>query len=331
MGNMNLLIFGGTGFLGTNIAIKAIERGYTVTAFDSFIRPGSEHNIILLNRLGVEIIRGDIRNQEDFKLLTKRPDSIIHLAAQVGISLSLKYPVMDYEINATGTLNVLEYARTHGNIPVVYASTNKVFSGVNKQKIVEKETRYEFRDIIGISEEHPLIGGQHTPYGLSKLVGALYCKEYFHTYGLPVVINHMSCLYGLYQSGHADQGWIDFIMKCIMKDGKVNVYGDGKQIRDLLWCEDIAELYLTQIERINEIAGEEFAVGGGQSNTMSLLEAIAYVEKLEGIKADITFGEWRAADQKVFYADISKARRLLGWEPKVSPEEGIKQMYEANK
>ena len=323
-----LLIFGGAGFLGTNIALMAVKRGYSVVVFDSFVRSGSENNIKTLIDAGVEIIRGDIRNKQDFNLIDKMPDVIINLAAQVGISLSLQYPLMDYEINATGTLNILEFAREMGNVPVIYASTNKVFADVNKERIIEKDSRYEFKDIVGINEKNSLIGGQHTPYGLSKLVGALYCKEYFHTYKLPVVINHMSCLYGFHQSGNSSQGWIDFIMKCIMRDGKVNVYGDGKQIRDLLWCEDIAELYLAQVEKVNEIAGEEFAVGGGQRNTMSLLEAITYGEEISGIKAEITFGEWRAADQKVFYADISKAKELLGWEPKVSPRQGIKRMYE---
>lgn len=328
---MKILIFGGCGFLGTNIALEAIRRGHTVTAFDSLTRSGSERNIRVLEKAGVEIIRGDIRDREDFRSIQDVPDVIMHLAAQVGIFLSLAEPELDFNVNALGTINVLEFARTMGNIPVIYASTNKVFAGVNQLPIIESATRYDFVDVKGIPEFFPMLGGQHTPYGLSKLVGALYCKEYFYTYKLPTVVNHMSCLYGYFQSGRLDQGWIDFILKCILKDGSVTVFGDGKQVRDLLWCEDVANLYVTQAEQIDKIAGQEFSIGGGKEYTLSVLEAIKYCIELTGKQADIVFKPWREADQRVYYADATKAELLLNWKPTVDPKEGIKRMYEQYK
>lgn len=318
---MKLFITGIAGFLGTNIALLAKERGYDVEGVDNFSRFGVEENALILKDKGVQIFHGDVRDP-----LKIDADVIIHLAAQVGVRESIEKPVFDFSVNVKGTLNVLE-AAIERNIPVIYASTNKVFTQVNSLSLTEEDTRYSFMYQKTGIDEYASMRGKHTPYGLSKLTAASYCLEYFYTYNLPTVVNHMSCLYGYYQQGIEDQGWVNYLMKCVLS-GKATIYGDGKQVRDLLWCKDIAELYLLQAENIDRVKGEEFVIGGGQQNTMSVIEAIRYLEKLSGKTVDITYKDWRSADQKVFYADLAKIQKYLPWKPTVSPEEGIRLMYE---
>jgi len=356
---MTILITGGAGFIGTNICLEAIKRGYKVIAMDSFIRPKSEENIPILQEAGVEILRGDVRQMVDFHR-SPVPDAIIHLAGNPGIPWSIRWPVYDFQVNAQGTLNVLEYARVMGvqmnkKIPVIYASTNKVYTDlINEIPLEEKEKRYEWNllDLMvfkyiagkprplwiggvtkkGINETFPLDGFgkyHHSPYGTSKLAGDLYCQEYFHAFEIPVVINRMSCIYGYYQKGVQDQGWIDhFIRRIAFGNGKLNFFGDGKQVRDMLWGEDVARLYLDELESMEKVKGQIFNIGGGPENTMSLIEAVEYIEKISGKKAEIEYHDWRPADQRVYISDISKVKRILGWEPKISPREGIKKIYD---
>lgn len=345
--SMKLLITGGCGFIGTNIALEAVKRGHDVVAFDSLIRPGTEGNIPVLQKAGVEIVRGDVRNPEDFERLDGI-EAIIHLAGNPGIPWSIKWPVYDYNVNATGTLNVLEYSRHNGKIPVIFASTNKTYSDIiNTVPIFESATRYEwdqkslidplmsigFNPLFGLNESFPTEGyGKypHSPYGKSKLTADHYCQEYYHVYDIPTVVNRMSCIYGYYQQGVEDQGWIDFFVRQLVNgDGKINIYGDGKQVRDMLWGEDVAKLYLTELENIDDVAGEVFNVGGGYLNTCSLNEAIGIIEKETGNKADITYCDWRHADQRIYISDTRKAQSVLDWEQKVNPTEGIKKMIEA--
>lgn len=340
---MKILITGGCGFIATNTAIEAIRRGYKVTAFDSFIRKGSEENVPILEKRGATIFRGDVRNPEDFERLEEKYDAIVHFAGNPGIPWSIAHPYYDFQVNALGTVNVLEYARTHGNIPVIYASTNKCYSDmVNDIPLKEKDTRYEWdqppggwMDGVtskGINEFFPTDGFQrypHSPYGCSKLTGDTYCQEYFHTYGTPVVINRMSCIYGFYQKGVEDQGWIDFFIRSIgFGDGKINIYGNGKQVRDMLFGSDVANLYLDELEAIDSVQGNVFNVGGGATNTLSLLEAIAHIEQVTGKKADITFKPWRHADQRIYISDTTKVTKKLGWKQSVTPKQGIEMMVD---
>lgn len=336
-----ILITGGCGFIGTNIALEARKRSYQVISFDNLSRNKSEENIPVLLESGVEIIRGDVRAQDDFQRIPK-PDYIIHLAANPGIPWSIESPSYDFDVNARGTINVLEYARA-GNLPVIFASTNKVYSDYLNELILCNEldsTRYEWikknnaegitKD--GVNERFTTDGHgiyPHSPYGVSKLTADTYCQEYFHIYKLPTVINRMSCIYGFYQKGVTDQGWIDHFIRAIgFMDGKLSIYGTGKQVRDMLWGEDVARLYLDEVENISTVAGEIFNVGGGIKNTMSLLQAIKFIEDLSGKKAALAYHPWRPADQKIYVSDISKAWKILKWEPTVSPKEGVERIYQ---
>lgn len=355
---MRILITGGAGFIGTNIAKEALHRGHDVIAMDSFIRPGTENNIPILKDFGAEVLRGDVREMVDFQR-SPVPDAIIHLAANPGIPWSIQWPSYDFEVNARGTVNVLEYSRVMGQqlkkkIPVIFASTNKVYTDlINEIPWFERETRFEWiRKMIhkdthydslkarmelgwtdlGINENFPVDGfGEyhHSPYGASKLAADQYMQEYHHQYGIPTVINRMSCIYGLYQQGVQDQGWVDhFVRTAVVGDRKLNFFGNGKQVRDMLWGGDVAKLYLDELERIDEVAGEVFNVGGGVDNTLSLLEAIELIQELAGMEFEIEYHDWRPADQKIYISDISKVKEMVGWEPEVSPKEGLRRLVE---
>ncbi len=346
-----LIVFGGAGFIGTNICLLAIKKGYEVIAFDSMIRNGVEDNISILKKAGVTIIHGDIRNKEDFQRIPNgNIGGIFWMSANPGIPWSIDNPLYDFNVNALGTIHGLEFARSIGNIPFIYASTNKCYSDmVNEIPLVEGDTRYTwsgtfnptteaYKDFFsreGISEEFPTEGfGKypHSPYGVSKLTGDHYCQEYFHTFGVPTVINRMSCIYGYYQQGVADQGWAShFIKQSLTDDPKLDIYGDGKQVRDMLWGEDVAELYLKELEMIDEVKGEIFNVGGGYQNTLSIIEAITEIEKISGKKFQLNYHDWRVADQRIYISNIAKVSERLNWNPKVSPVDGIQKMYEQYK
>lgn len=355
---MKILVTGGVGFIGTNVCLEAIKRGHEVIAFDNLHRPLTEENIPVLKAAGVTIIRGDIRNFEDFDFPWV-PEGIVHLAGQCGIPYAQVNPRYDFEVNAKGTLNVLEYARLHGKIPVAFASSNKVYTNItNTFPIKETETRYTWEsldekehivapgdgrtiiynlptlsfDPINLNEKVPLDAfGQYARslYGTSKVSGDLYMQEYYQAFGVPTVINRMSCIYGLYQKGEESQGWADWMIRQIATgDQRINIFGTGKQVRDMLFGSDVARLYLDEIEQIDRVAGQVYNIGGGINNTMSLLEAIKFIEDETGNKSELTFLPKRHGDQDIWISDISKIKRELGWEPQVSPQQGLKRMIE---
>lgn len=326
---MKILIFGGAGFIGTNIVLEAKKKGHTPVVFDSFVRRGVEENIIP----SVQYIRGDIRNPEDLRELP-RVDRIINLAANPGVPWSISYPLYDFNVNALGALNILEYARNNGNIPVVFASTNKVYhDGINEIPMTEYETRYAWDGYTGIKEDFPIDSqGKHpkSPYGVSKTAADLYHQEYRHMYKLPTVVNRMSCIYGHYQQGVEDQGWVNhFVRQLTTGDNIINIYGNGKQVRDMLFGTDVAELYIDQCENIEKYQGGVYNVGGGHFNTISLIESINYIEKLTGNKAILKYYPERPADQRIYISNIHKVCSVNGWKPKTKPEKGIKLMYES--
>lgn len=334
-----LLCTGVAGFIGTNVTIEAINRGYTVVGFDNLHRPLTDENLKYLQETykdKFQFIHGDIRNWSDFDKLSKRwhyswdEGGIIHLAGQCGIPYAQINPRYDFEVNVLGTINVLEYSRLHGKIPVAFAASNKCYTNiVNEYQIIENETRYEFQanTPLGLSENVPLDAfGQYARslYGTSKVCGDLYCQEYYQAFGVPTVINRMSCIYGLYQKGVEDQAWVDWFIRQIgFGDGKINIFGNGKQVRDMLWGGDVARLYLDEIENIDKVAGKPYNIGGGVDNIMSLLEAIQTIETLTKKKAELTFLEKRHGDQDIWISDISKIKEDLGWEPTVFPQQGI--------
>ena len=354
-----ILITGGAGHIGTNVATEAIERGYKVISFDNLWRVEVSNNVKYMQEKykdKYQFIWGDIRNREDFDVLPE-VDAIIHLAANPGAITSIHYPLYDFKSNAEGTVNVLEFARKRGKLPVVYASTTKTMTDIiNEIPMDETETRYIWKSRkewpteefpfsvmangitfegdmpVAINDKFPIDGfGKwgHSCYGVSKLTGELYCQEYHVTYGLPVVMLRMSGIYGLWQKGVCEQGWASFFIRQIVNgDGKIPIFGTGKQVRDVLWAGDVARAYLDILENIDRVGGMVYTIGGGKNFTISLLEAVKIIEELSGKKATLTFDKKRPADHDVYISCIKKVEKELGWQPKVSPQEGLKRMIE---
>lgn len=329
----NLLITGGAGFIGTNL-VKYFYNKYKITIFDNFSRETSIKNKVLIknNFPNVEIVEGRISDSEAVEKVVKGKDVIVHTAAQVAVTNSVNDPRTDFEINALGTFNVLDAARKQENKPVViFFSTNKVYGdNVNYIPIEELKTRYDFSGELkgkGLPETFSIDAKEHTPYGCSKLTADIYAQDFAKIFDVPTVVNRCSCMYGEEQYGTTDQGWLAFFIISAIKNRPLTIYGDGKQVRDALYVGDVCKLIEREIENIEKVKGEVFNVGGGADNTISLLELLDEIGKYQE-KPKIFYGDWRPADQKVFYCDISKAKRLLGWTPLVSPAEGVKRLYE---
>lgn len=328
---MKILVTGSCGFIGTNVTIEAIKRGYNVVGFDNLHRPFTEENLKYLQETykdKFEFVHGDVRNESDFERI---PECVgaAHLAGQCGIPYAQINPRYDFEVNTLGTLNLLELSRYNGKFPIAFAASNKCYSNyTNTFEIEETETRYKWTHVDSLDENIPLDAfGKYARslYGTSKVAADLYCQEYWQSFKVPTVINRMSCIYGLFQKGIEDQGWAWWMAEQITKgDGKINIFGTGKQVRDMLWGEDVARLYLDEIENIDKVAGKPYNIGGGINNTMSLLEAIKFIEDETGNKAELTFLEKRLGDQDIWISDITKIKNDLGWEPKISPQEGLK-------
>jgi CDP-paratose 2-epimerase len=333
---MKILITGGAGFLGSNICIAARQKGHQVVVMDNFVRKGSDRNARFLEkRHGVKIIHGETRLEQDWKEI--KADAIIHLAGQPGIPKSMENPVLDFQVNALGTLYGLEHARRLGNVPFLYASTNKVYSDeVNDIRLRETETRYEIDDpsfVNGIPEGFPMDSSgthPHSPYGVSKASGDLLTQEYYHAFGVPTVAFRMSCIYGLFQNGVSEQGWADyFIRQRIFGDNKLIFYGNGKQVRDCLFGTDAANAYLTALDQIDKAKGKIFNLGGGKFN-ISLIEFVDILNEYTDKPAmRILYADWRLADHRVYISNTAKIERELGWKAEVDVEDGINQIVRA--
>ncbi|MEE8185125.1 MAG: GDP-mannose 4,6-dehydratase [Thermodesulfobacteriota bacterium] len=333
---MKILVTGGAGFVGSHAAEYYAKRDCEVVVFDNLSRKrilGSSgdfsYNWDYLKKYdNIKLVSGDVNNFELLSNLARDVDAIIHTAAQVAVTTSLSDPRTDFEINAVGTFNVLEAARTSKNGPaVLYCSTNKVYgNNVNKIPVKEEETRYSFDDEDfenGIAEDFTIDGTEHTPYGCSKLSGDIYVQDYGHRDEVDTGIFRMSCIYGTRQFGTEDQGWVvHFILSTLM--GKsLTIYGDGKQVRDVLFVTDLINVFDKFIENRDRYSGEVFNIGGGARNTLSLLELLDILEELTGKRSSISFDDWRPSDQKVYISDITKVQRLLGWKPRTGVEEGL--------
>jgi CDP-paratose 2-epimerase len=328
---MKWIITGGAGFIGCHAALRFQRAGAQVVVVDNLSRRGAEANVAWLRSQGVtEIVRADVRDAAALSALVARhhdADAVLHLAAQVAVTTSVHDPRADFEANALGTLNVLEAVRNAagGRPAVLYASTNKVYGNLEHVSVVERGGRYSYADRpLGIAEDEPL--DFHSPYGCSKGAGDQYVRDYARIYGLKTVVLRQSCIYGTRQFGIEDQGWVAWFCVAATMGKPVTVYGDGKQIRDLLWVEDLIDVYERAAARADSIRGEVFNIGGGPANTLSLLELIAHLEEGLGRPLRPAFAPWRPGDQRVFVADIRKAERLLGWAPKVRARAGIDQL-----
>ncbi len=327
------LVAGGAGFIGSNYVNRLLERGETVTVYDNLSRAGCVHNLAWLREKFGEksfrLIIGDIRDAALLTASCRTVDVIVHLAAQVAVTTSVVKPREDFEVNALGTFNVLEAARLSERRPIVlYASTNKVYGGMEDVKVVERETRWEYADLpYGCPETQPL--DFHSPYGVSKGCGDQYVRDYHRIYGLPTVVFRQSCIYGERQMGVEDQGWVAWFVIAAVTGRPITIYGDGKQVRDLLFVDDLLDAYDAAIERIETVQGQIYNMGGGPGNTVSIWREFGpLLEKLLGRQIAVAHGDWRPGDQKVFVADIRKAERELGWKPKISVEEGVRRLLE---
>jgi len=328
---MRILITGGCGFIGCNLANSFLQKGAEVIIYDNLSRSGAEKNKKWLednHQKNLTFIHGDIRDFRGLKSATKDADTIFHTAAQVAVTTSVKNPKEDFEINVLGTFNVLEAVRLSNTDPILlYTSTNKVYgNNVNKLALLEKEFRYEFADnnlSNGIPEIFSTDANEHTPYGSSKYASDVYVRDYSSVYGLKTVSFRMSCIYGLRQFGNEDQGWVAHFLISSVFNKPIVIYGDGKQVRDVLFISDLINAFNAAVNNINKTKGEVFNMGGGPKNTLSLLELIDFINKARGRKIDVSFDDWRPFDQKVYISDIRKAKEYFGWEPQVDKETGI--------
>lgn len=323
---MKILITGGMGFVGSNLAIHLSKQGHKVTVMDNLVRRGSELNINKFKDYVIEFIHGDIRNTEDFNHLPGKYDIILETAAQPAACTGYDNPVFDITNNYIGLLNVLEYARKTKS-KLIFWSTNKVYSGeeINKISRIEKPTRYEWNTYKGVNETFSIDGGDRSIYGVSKACADLTCQEWAKAFDMPIIINRFSCLAGPGQFGRSEQGWIAFFVMAALFDLPVTLYGfKGKQVRDVLFVPDICDLIDIQIKNINKYRGEVFNIGGGNKVNTSLLECIELIERITGNKIKWTYNKTqRKSDQCVYISDIRKAKRMLKWEPTVGMQEGI--------
>ncbi len=339
---MRVLVTGGAGFVGSHCAEYFAGQKARVMVVDNLMRSAIfkskrksvEHNWDYLSRLkNIDLVKKDVRDTDAMKRLFKqfKPDAVIHAAGQSGVRFSLEDPMEDFSINAAGTLSVLEALR-HANPKgkFLYCSTNKVYGDrVNALPLRSTAKRYMFKNLKCVGENMGIDLCGHTPYGVSKLAGDLYVQDYAHIYGMTSAVFRMSCIYGTRQFGFEDQGWLAWFSIQAVKNKPLTIYGDGRQVRDVLWVEDLVAAFDAFIRRGgSNMKGEVFNIGGGVKNTLSLLELVDHLSRITGHKLNVTFDDWRKFDQKVYVSDIIKAERALGWTPSIGVRDGIRRLTE---
>lgn len=326
----NLLITGGAGFIGSNLAYCFAQKGYQVTIFDNFERKGTRQNLIWLKKYypKLRVVEGDIRKKTDLDKAVLEKDIIFHLAAQVAVTTSVLDPKTDFDINALGTFNLLESVRQYGDNPlIIFSSTNKVYGEMVGLEIIEKKTRYMYKNLpFGISENTGL--DFYSPYGCSKGAGDQYVHDYYRIYNIPTIVFRQSCIYGPNQFGIEDQGWLAWFIIALVLGREITIYGDGKQIRDVLYIDDLVRLYELAVENKEKVKGKIYNVGGGIKNTLSVWSEFGPIlDKLFGRKIKTKFDDWRPGDQKVYVSDIRLVEKDLNWKPKIGVEEGINRLF----
>lgn len=329
----NYLITGGAGFIGSNYVHRLVQRGEKVTIYDNFSRAGAQKNLDWLRKSfgqnTFNVIVGDVREAAKIAEAAGDADVIVHLAGQVAVTTSVADPRDDFESNAIGTFNTLEAARLSGRNPIfLYSSTNKVYGGMDDVELVEESTRWHYKDLVyGCPETQPL--DFHSPYGNSKGSGDQYTRDYSRIYGLRSVVFRQSCIYGQRQFGIEDQGWVAWFIIAAVTGRPITIYGDGKQVRDILNVDDLLNAYDAAIEKIDVTSGKVYNMGGGPENVMSVwAEFGPMLEGLLGDTIEVARGDWRPGDQRVFYADIRKAEQELGWKPEIGVKEGIHRLFD---
>jgi CDP-paratose 2-epimerase len=329
---MKIIVIGGAGFIGCNAAARYIRRGDEIIVLDDLSRQGTELNLKWLESVGkFEFARGDIRDKvflDNFFSSQKEINVVLHLAAQVAVTTSVTDPRNDFEINALGTFNVLEAIRNSGQDPIcIFSSTNKVYGNLDDLDLIEGEKAYSFRgDIDGVTEDQLL--DFHSPYGCSKGAADQYVRDYSRMYGLRTVVLRQSCIYGPRQFGIEDQGWVAWFIIAILLGKQLTIYGNGKQVRDILYVDDLLDSYDQAIENIDTAAGRIYNIGGGPENQISLLQFLDLLGELTGEKIPHAYSTTRPGDQPIYVSDITRAEKELGWKPQTNYKDGIKKLYD---
>jgi CDP-paratose 2-epimerase len=324
-----ILITGGCGFIGSNLAAYYLEKGWKVVIYDNLSRQGSEANADWLAGQGdgrFELVHADVRDMRTLLEAMHNVDVVAHLAAQVAVTSSVQNPLDDFLINALGGLHVLEAARQCGSDPIVlYASTNKVYGGMEDLQTTHSRLRYSLKDYPnGISETYPI--DLYSPYGCSKGACDQYMLDYARIYGLRTVVFRQSCIYGPRQFGIENQGWVAHFVISALLGRSIKIYGDGRQVRDVLHVNDLVDLFDMAVENIDVCMGQVYNIGGGPRNATSLLELIYRLEPIVNHAIPLQFREWRPGDQRVYLSDILKAEKDLGWTPTISIGEGLQDL-----
>ena len=330
---MKHLVIGGAGFIGSNLAYRLLTKGHEVVVLDNLSRKGSELNLEWLKdqkNKNFHFVRADIvKDIDTLNYAVCNADRIYHLAAQVAVTTSVENPRHDFEVNSFGTFNVLEALRIYGckNASLIYSSTNKVYGGMEDMTVVETKSGYVYKSLPkGIDETTPL--DFHSPYGCSKGAGDQYVRDYSRIYGLNTVVFRQSCIYGPRQFGVEDQGWVAWFIIALLCNKKITIYGDGKQVRDVLFIDDLLDAYELALNNIDATKGQVFNIGGGKSNVISIWKDFKPIlENLFGKEIEVKYSDWRPGDQKIYISDISSFTRLVGWRPKIKPEVGIDTLY----
>ena len=330
---MTTLITGGAGFLGTNLAARLLGEGRDVLVLDSLARAGVEENLRWLrdtygSSLSVEV--GDVRDRALVRRAVARADAVFHFAAQVAVTTSLADPVDDFEVNALGTVNVLEAIRHRPSPPpLVFTSTNKVYGALSDLGMRGSVRRYEPREpraATGIGEDRAL--DFHSPYGCSKGAADQYVRDYARTFGLPTIVFRMSCIYGPHQFGTEDQGWVAHFLIQTLQGRPITVYGDGRQVRDILYVDDLVDAFLLAMQRMATASGQAFNIGGGPGNAVSLLELLETIGEITGRRPQVRFDDWRPGDQKYYVSETARFEAATGWCPSTGIRPGLEQLAE---
>lgn len=328
----HIVITGGAGFLGTNIAKTLAERGDDILIFDNLSRAHVRENLSWLQqhhgeRLAVRA--GDVRDEDAVSSAVRGARAVLHLAAQVAVTTSVDDPIADFETNARGTLNVLEAVRRFApRAPVLFASTNKVYGKVLSLQELERESlRYVPREqplARGFDETTPL--SLYSPYGCSKGSADQYALDYARIYRLNTCVFRMSCLYGPHQFGNEDQGWLAHFVISALRGEPISIYGDGYQVRDVLFVDDAVHAWLLALENIEEVCGRAFNLGGGPENTLSLRELLHEIEHMDGRPPASSFHDWRPGDQPWYVSNTAAITTALGWRPQIGVRSGLKRL-----